>query len=490
MKAFYKKTFDKETLQKEQKTFNVLAALVCENCEAAGEEKFKTVILSAGTKFNKACNFYVKHKNVDEYCWGTCDGHAEAICYQLASVYMLDEICKLLNEKDSDSNSIFQFTEGKFELKRCIKFHLFVSQRPCGFMSNNNIQSLLSWKIHFTKKPHILQCSSKILIGSFLGIQGPLSCLLAKPVYISNVVIAEHFEETHNRNVDKPYNTETCNITPSIPEIKHSFVKFSQNLQSDPQQSASLLASQFNMTPIQQGDADFAVQCPHIFICNKNLYELFPEIQPASGKKPSPTTHSYFTFNFMCFNNVEQLEFGNGSKIIMYMKKILMQIGKETIQTHISTPKVYHQLKAYSNAIAKASQALHINRALEDAITKTELYIEAQHTKMDNINKKMCRRIDDLYEVRTNQNLSMEYCKQYLIKNKGKSETLAKLELTFQTHIPRLVEARERNIAFNTFRQQNCSSLTEIDCDWENYKQKMRYILLGLLKSENPQIFS
>ena len=476
MKAFYKKALHKER----QKKVNVIAALVCENREAAGEEQFKTVILASGTKFNIGCNFYVKHKNTDEYCWGTCDGHAEAICYQLASVYMLEEIGNLINEKN---DSIFQLAaKGGYELKKSIKFHLFVSHRPCGFMTNKNIQCLLSWKIHFTKKPHILECSSKILIGSFLGIQGPLSFLLAKPVYISNVVIAEHFQEPTNKKGNKLHNLKRSNLEPSIPEIKNSFVKFSQNLQSNPEQSPPLLASQFDMTS-NQHDADFAVHCPHIFIWKVDLYKHFPRIKPPSVSKSSPATHSYFTF--MHCNNVEQLDFGNGSNIVMYMKKMFMQIHlkKMIIRTHISPSTVYHQLKAFSDAIAKASQALYINRVLDDATTKTKEYIEAKFKERDEIKERIYRRTYDLDAAITHPKLGIEFYNQCLIKNQTKStETLEGLEKKLCALILNVVEAKERYNTFDIFRLQNCSSLTEIDCDWENCKQKMQYILLSLLK--------
>ena len=47
----------------------------------------------------------------------------------------------------------------------------------------------LSWKVPFKGKPHCIKCSSTILIGAYLGIQGPLCHLFSKPVYISSITI-------------------------------------------------------------------------------------------------------------------------------------------------------------------------------------------------------------------------------------------------------------------------------------------------------------
>ena len=178
--------FYKEKFPWKQKKLHVFAALVLES-KIGGTSLFKTVVFTMGTKWKNQikCSFLCGEKKL----WDICDGHAEALCYRLASVYMLSEIYKIHN--DREDSSIFQKTPRGYELKEGKRLHLFISYHPCGFMRTKDDKSF--WKL-FTNQnsPHIPNCSSKILIGAYLGIQGPLSCLLTKPVYISSVVILDN----------------------------------------------------------------------------------------------------------------------------------------------------------------------------------------------------------------------------------------------------------------------------------------------------------
>ena len=85
-----------------------------------------------------------------ESCWGLCDGHAEAVCYCLASVYLLTEIYKFNDGEDS----IFEETPEGYALKPNIYFHLSSSHPPCGFIAKEECH--LSWKQPFKGKPHSL----------------------------------------------------------------------------------------------------------------------------------------------------------------------------------------------------------------------------------------------------------------------------------------------------------------------------------------------
>ena len=75
----------------------VLAALVLEKPKD-GCPSFEIPLFTMGTKYKR------KHSTKHD-CWDICDGHAEAMCYQLASIYLLDEIHK---EQDSSFDSIFE----------------------------------------------------------------------------------------------------------------------------------------------------------------------------------------------------------------------------------------------------------------------------------------------------------------------------------------------------------------------------------------------
>ena len=172
----------KNKTKHESSTITVIAALLVER-----NNRFSVVVLTAGTKIKFECSYFMRKSDPDEPTWGLCDGHAEAVCYRLASVYLLTELYKLHETRDS----IFEKSNDGYMLKKGIKFHLFTSHPPCGFMAKKE-RHFLSWKRPFVGTPHILQCSSKILISSYLGIQGALTHLLVKPIYISSVTMPRY----------------------------------------------------------------------------------------------------------------------------------------------------------------------------------------------------------------------------------------------------------------------------------------------------------
>ena len=142
----------------------------------------KVVVFAAGTTKKGECSY---DGSVDESMWGHCDGHAVSVCYRFASFYLITEMNRY---KKNPEMSILKMGQGGYELKEGIKIHLFSTIIPCGFMANKD-HDCLSWKIPFKEKPHCLKCSSIILIGAYLGIQGFLSHLFSKPVYISSMTI-------------------------------------------------------------------------------------------------------------------------------------------------------------------------------------------------------------------------------------------------------------------------------------------------------------
>ena len=136
-----------------------------------------TAILNTGT-----------YHNDSEKCGytSTCDGHAVSICYEAAPKYFLKEIESLKSGEDS----IFEFlpnAEG-YRLKDGVSFHLLVTQFPCGFIQDHK-DACMEWKVPFVEFPHVPTCSSRILIGATMGIQGYISHLLDKPIMIESLVI-------------------------------------------------------------------------------------------------------------------------------------------------------------------------------------------------------------------------------------------------------------------------------------------------------------
>ena len=223
----------------------VVAALLVEK-----RNKMRVVTLTAGTKHKTECSYFVKKANTDDHesCWGLSDGHAEAVCCRLASVYLLTEIYKLYDGEDS----IFEKTPEGYALKPNIHFHLFSSHLPCGFMANEK-RHLLSWKQPFKGKPHSLQCSSQILISAYLGIQGCLSHLLVSPIYVTSVTIPRY---------------------ESVTALHGTYIR--DRLQE--------FRSGFPDLP----ESEYHLHIPHIEIIEANVLKLFPECyRPYISEKPS-----------------------------------------------------------------------------------------------------------------------------------------------------------------------------------------------------------
>ena len=160
------------------KIHRVIAALICHQ-----EKKSPyAAILCTGTlhKDTELCGSGGSH--------GTCDGHAESIIYEAAPKYFMNEMDNV--SKGEENESIFELLlcNRGFKLKPNVKFYLMVTKPPCGFIQDQE-DPCMEWKIPFVGFPHVPTCSSRILIGATMGIQGYVSHLLEEPIMIDSVII-------------------------------------------------------------------------------------------------------------------------------------------------------------------------------------------------------------------------------------------------------------------------------------------------------------
>ena len=193
--------------QPESTTISAIAALVKER-----NDDFKTVVLGIGTKYNERCSC------VPGDPLHLCDGHAEGVCFYLTSGYFISEMYNCVREE----GSIFTCTATKtFKLKSGISFHFFVSHAPCGFMTGSEKSNLISWKPHLGI-PHIPECSTKILMNTFLGIQGRVSHILDDPIYVESIVLLSH-ANVYQHHIEQCLTTFQSNLKST--SKKYHFVR-------------------------------------------------------------------------------------------------------------------------------------------------------------------------------------------------------------------------------------------------------------------------
>ena len=203
--------WSKHTAKGNKKIHKVIAALICHQ---EGKLPYAPV-LGTGTlhRDSKICTHEANRGHNCDHC--TCDGHAESIVYEGAPRYFMNEMVYLLKEEEL-SDSIFEKISSNgeplmFALKSDVKFYLMVTEPPCGFIQNQE-DPCMEWKVPFVGFPHVPTCSSRILIGATMGIQGYVSHLLKEPILIDSVIILCSENAEHQR-------TEFGDLF-SLPKIK------------------------------------------------------------------------------------------------------------------------------------------------------------------------------------------------------------------------------------------------------------------------------
>ena len=317
-------------------TINNLAALLFEK-----DKTMKVVVFTAGAPKKGECSYSINNGSADECMWGHCGGHAVSMCYRLASFFLITEMHRYKKDRQT---SILEAEPGGYQLKEGIKLHFFTTSIPCGFMANKE-DHYLSWKIPFKGKPHCLKCSSIILIDAYLGIQGPLSHLFKKPVYISSITIPD--------------------VTAlKCAEIKKQFEDF------------DVLLKKANKTT----DNGYKFHTPHVEIVESKSSKFFPKcfqtcnsfsytdsFQPTEnqteGKQAAgavPDAEGNLGSHMMVFD----LKHGIGAGRDKFCKKMIWQLKNATKDFPHHT-KLF-QLNLLVNALKKLSETLNVGKALKE----------------------------------------------------------------------------------------------------------------------------
>ena len=335
---YYRGQFvDRWRFKTDSSTINNLAALLVER-----DDSMKVVVFTAGTTKKGECSYTLNKGSADECMWGHCDGHAVSLCYRFASFYLITEMHR---HKKNPAISILEIQPGGYELKKGIKLHFFSTNIPCGFMNNEDCY-FLSWKIPFKGKPHCLKCSSLILIDAYLGIQGPLSHLFNKPVYVSSITIS------------------TCEdgAVLKAAKIKGCFERF------------NLLLNSTNKTAIN----NYKFHIPHVEIAEFKPRTLFSECF-----KPLNRNISHIDASQTIENQTEEMQaagavpdadgnlgthmivfaLNNGIGTVEFCKKMTLQLENAT--NNFSNYIKVLQQRALIAAQKRLSSALNVSKALK-----------------------------------------------------------------------------------------------------------------------------
>ena len=252
------------------------------------------------------------------------------------------------HKKDPQA-SILETKPGGYEFKKGINLHFFATSIPCGFMANKECP-FLSWKIPFKGKPHCLKCSSIILINAYLGIQGRLSHLFNKPVYISSIAIPKHEDATVSKRA----------------EIKKCFEDFDVLLKSDNKTSAY----KFHIPDVEIGELKSNELFPRCFRPYSRSFsrrdsfqtiENLTDVRKAAG--PVPDAEGNLGTYMMVFT----LKHGIGTDGEIgdaFHKKMTLQL-KDVTKDFLIYAKLFQQ-NLLKQALQRLSVALNVGKALEE----------------------------------------------------------------------------------------------------------------------------
>ncbi len=259
----------------QENQWTIISSIIMEN-----NNKYKIICFSNGTKSLPNLNYKSRKFQI-------FDCHTEILTLRCFKFFLLNALIfhldktngkKIFNKTEfelfdsyKEFYDIFEFNEksNKFKIKDSIKFHLYISENPCGECSNieyrnNNGQDIkqmtggktleeclnlvdnntinkfketkqkidykfMTKSIRSDFKPNYLSyslsCTDKIMLRNILGYQGKYLSFILEPIYINNIIINTSLTNTkENINSFKEclnYNlrNNTMDYQCKIPEI-------------------------------------------------------------------------------------------------------------------------------------------------------------------------------------------------------------------------------------------------------------------------------
>lgn len=401
----------------------VISAVIKENTTISSESpehRFHVIAFAIGTKWQHCCS--------EGGIADLCDGHADSLCFYGAQSYFQTQLKKIILK---EPQSLFYSTKNGYTVKPYYNFLLLSSQPACGFMCNIE-KHILSWKMPFEKTLHLLECSSRILINSYIGIQGPLTILFARPVYIKEIIILKYDESQ----------TENFSVFKEKKAVEDKMQKFGKDL------------------PVT---SRFKFSMPKITIYNIPLHDLKENFEETLCSFPFDEIDALGGWSV----NIRD-EIGNegtyNDKEREKLEKLWKDIEEKVIQENDSEQFQQYQqcLDEISGALQVLSSKLDINtsfekakRELENKITLNTEEMKSDFVTLSNKFESVCIQ-ERQYENAKELDKLSKTCNKMSALMKEKSSCITMLKI------------------LDDLLKKNNTQLLEIDCRWKKYCSLMK----------------
>ena len=454
MVKFYRNTagksfiFDNRLNENEKKKQNqtkkyhrCIAALICQN----PEKQPYVAVLCTGTKTNHQECYSTRPEDKKDR---PCDGHAESLCYEVVPIYFQREMINCLNNQ----KSIFEFINDSFILKPDIEFHLLVTEPPCGWIRHQH-DPCMQWKTDFEKAPHLPTCSSRILIGSKMGIQGYVSHLLKECIFIKSLVILCAMNKEYQKT---EFNKAFPFDLPAISTLKYDPKRFNprettfkpMNLVEIPSSvsHSTEYSNQSNQEEVKRHDDD-------------NDDHEGKDKKSAVAIDQSVPRNSTMKWSYNPRNGSEKDENVTEEKYSISEKKIEARLSQAVTKEFQAARR-----KEMEKDYAELAKLLNLNDALQELIAKFDEY----STKKE---KDIIKLTDDTKTSLSKQAqelLNGKYIKTF--SKKWDTEDLEKYIEKFKNEGKRLIDVQD--LKADLVKLLNNMSNIIVDCSWKKYFDK------------------
>ena len=435
---------EKKKQNQTKKYHRCIAALICHR----PKEQPYVAVLCTGTKTNHQECYSTRPEDKKDR---PCDGHAESLCYEVVPIYFQREMINCLNNQ----KSIFEFINDSFTLKPDTEFHLLVTEPPCGWI-RHQYDPCMQWKIDFEKAPHLPTCSSRILIGSKMGIQGYVSHLLKECIFIKSLVILCAMNKEYQKT---EFNSRAFSFDlPAISTLKYDPKRFNpwphvttfkpMNLVEIPSSvsHSTEYSNQSNQEEVKRHDDD-------------NDDHEGKDQKSTVAIDQSVPRNSTIKWSYNPCDGSEKDENDTEEKYSISEKKIEARLSQAVTKEFQAARR-----KEIEKDYAEFTNLLNLNDTLQELITKFDEY----STKKEEDIRKLTNATEYSLEKQAQELLDGKYTKTFSKKwdTKGLEKDIEK----FKDEGKKLIDAQDFKADLVKLLKDMSNII--VDCSWKKYFDK------------------